>query len=101
MPCNAGGFSRPFPVERLGTAAIVETIEANEAERAALARRLGLVAIDRLTASVRLHAEFGRDLIRVTGRLEADVVQTCVVTLDALSQPRGRQFRCRFRGCVR
>jgi uncharacterized metal-binding protein YceD (DUF177 family) len=75
-------FSRPFRVDRLGSAAIVQALEAGPEERARLAIRLGLTALDRLCATVTLRREAGADLILVAGRLEADVVQTCVVSLE-------------------
>jgi uncharacterized metal-binding protein YceD (DUF177 family) len=74
-------FSRRFPVERLGFEEVVESLEADAAERAALARRFGLPRLDQLAALVRLSRQPG-DLIRVNGRLEAELVQTCVVTLE-------------------
>lgn len=61
---------------------VVQTIEANEAERRALAERFELEAIDRLTATLRLRSTRGGQMVRVSGELEADVVQTCVVTLE-------------------
>ncbi len=73
-------FSRPFAVDRLGAAAWTETIEATPQERAALAKRLRLPAVNALTGTVRLEWQPG-GLIQVSGRLQADVVQTCVVTL--------------------
>lgn len=53
-------------------------IEANTKERAALARRFGIVAVERLAADVTLDRE-GED-VAVSGRLEADIVQTCGVS---------------------
>ena len=50
-------------------------------ERAALARRFGLLALDRLEARLRLD-HGGESLIRVTGRFEAEVTQACVVSLE-------------------
>lgn len=73
-------FSRLFAVDRLGTAAITEALQARPAERLALAKRLGLVALDSLSAAVTVQRGLS-GLIHVTGRLEADVVQSCVVTL--------------------
>jgi uncharacterized metal-binding protein YceD (DUF177 family) len=67
-------------VDRLGTAAVTERISATPAERDALARRLGLRELNALSAVLRLERRPGA-LIHVGGRLEADVVQTCVVTL--------------------
>jgi Predicted metal-binding, possibly nucleic acid-binding protein len=61
---------------------VVQTIEATPAERHALAERFELEAIDRLTATIRLRAVRGGQMVRVAGELEADVVQTCVVTLE-------------------
>jgi uncharacterized metal-binding protein YceD (DUF177 family) len=75
-------FSRRFVADRLGAGAMTETLLAGPAERAALARRLGLVELTQLSASLTLERTLA-GLIHVTGRFEADVVQTCVVTLVA------------------
>jgi len=45
-------FSRPVPLGRLGVEPFRQEIAANEAERAALARRFDLLALDRLSAVV-------------------------------------------------
>jgi len=73
-------FSRPFAADRLGQTIVTETLLAGPAECAALAKRLGLADLTQLSAVVTLERMLG-GLIHVTGRLEADVVQTCVVTL--------------------
>ena len=80
-PEPRGEFTRLVAADRLGDSETTREIEATPAERAALARRLGLVALDRLTASVGLRRLQG-GLVRVGGRFEADVVQACVVTLE-------------------
>jgi len=72
-------FSRVVSVARLPAGGAHYDISANEAERAALAVRFGLVAIDRLAADVRLFGEAGG--VRLEARLEADIVQECVVSL--------------------
>ena len=74
-------FSRPLEVDQIGAEGVGREIEAEPAERKALARRFGLVAIDRLTASVTV-SPISRRLFRVEGRFEAEVVQTCVVTIE-------------------
>lgn len=74
-------FSRLLPVRRIGERELVEQIEAGPEERAALARRFGLLALDRLAARLRV-ARCGRALVRVEGRLSAEVTQACVVSLD-------------------
>jgi len=73
-------FSRPFAVDRLGQTAVTETLLAGPAECAALAKRLRVVELGQFSAVVTLERTLG-GMIHVSGRLEADVVQTCVVTL--------------------
>jgi uncharacterized metal-binding protein YceD (DUF177 family) len=51
---------------------------ADEAERAAVAQRLGLLGLDRLEAALTLRAEGER--LRAEGRLRASVTQACVAT---------------------
>jgi len=75
-------WSRP---ERLDTIAHDErtvTIEANEAERAATARRFDLIAIDRLAAELTMRRD-GAGIL-VTGRVTAAVAQACSVTAERL-----------------
>ena len=57
-------------------------IVADGPERAALARRFGLDSLDALTASVTL-TKFGAGRrVRLSANFSADVVQSCVVTLE-------------------
>ncbi|MBI2236702.1 MAG: DUF177 domain-containing protein [Magnetospirillum sp.] len=77
-------FSRPVRVERLGAAGSDFEIEANEAERRALAERLDLVELSSLSARLRLKLLSG-GLVRLSGRLSAEVVQSCVVTLQPVA----------------
>lgn len=69
-------------------------IEASEAERAALAERFGLSAIDSLRAEVTLEAL--PRAIRATGRLRAAVVQPCAVSAEdfpvAIDEPLDLRF---------
>lgn len=76
-------FSRPERVDMIGSRPATVTITADAAERAALAVRFGLVSVERLTAVLALQAEAAE--IAVTGRVEADVVQACVITGVPLS----------------
>ena len=57
-------------------------IAANAAERARLAERFGLLALDRLTASRCSSSAAAAARYQMHGRFEADVVQACVVTLE-------------------
>ena len=77
-------FSRPVAIDRLPPGATVREIAAEPAERAALARRLGLLSLDRLEARVTLEPLAG-GLVRVDSLLTADVVQECVVSLEPVA----------------
>ena len=74
-------FSRPVRVEPLPRDGFTQTIEADAAERAALAADSGLAAIGSLTANFTLRKS-GRHGVRVVGSVHAEVTQTCVVSLE-------------------
>ena len=71
-------FSRPVRIDTLGPSPREVSIGANEEERAALARRFGLVAIDRLSAGAAL--TLNGDTVTAVGSLAAKVTQSCVAT---------------------
>lgn len=89
-------FSRFVSAEAVRRAPLTETIEASESERRALAERLELESIGSLTATVRLRATRGGQMIRVSGVLEADVVQTCIVSLDPVPAHVSESFEALF-----
>ena len=72
-------LSRIFKVDEIKAGASGEII-ATEAEINAIAGLLDLVQLEGLTFDYRLNHGGGR--LRLTGRLKADVTQTCVVSLD-------------------
>ncbi len=78
---EAPEFSRIVDVDDIPSAGLVEDISANAAERAVLVRRFGLAALDRLEAWLHVTA-LGAGLYRVEGRLEAEVTQQCVISLE-------------------
>ena len=61
-----------------------QNIKANERECAALAQRFDLVGISKLEAQLKIAPEGGGMNFTVSGNLEADLVQSCVVTLEPL-----------------
>jgi len=77
-------FSRPVALDRLAPGETVYDIAADPGERAALARRFALVALERLEARVRLMRLAG-DLVRLSADLSAEVAQECVVSLEKLT----------------
>jgi uncharacterized metal-binding protein YceD (DUF177 family) len=78
-------FHRPLALARIPPEGREERLEARPAECAALAARFGIPAIDRLSATLRLRPEPGGAFL-AEGRLSAEVVQSCVVTLDPVRQ---------------
>jgi uncharacterized metal-binding protein YceD (DUF177 family) len=84
-------FSRPVEVARLGPGEAVYDLAADAPERAALARRFDLVSLDRLEAKVRLRRRAG-GMVLLSARLEAELVQSDVVTLDPVRSAIADEF---------
>ena len=80
-PLDPPMFSRPLRVHDVPDEGLDRVVEADLSERAALARFNGLVAVDFLTATFKI-ARRGREGLSVEGSLEAQVQQSCVVSLD-------------------
>lgn len=91
-------FSRRIEVEKIGVGANPASIKASPAERAALAERFGLREIPLLRAELTLRRLSGGDLIRVSGHFSAEVVQTCVVSLEPFSARIEEEFELLFGG---
>ena len=88
-------FSRIVDVEGLGEDELQRRIEADAREREALAKRFGLVSLDELKSTVHVKRAAGR-AIRVRGEFAADVVQTCVVTLEPVASHIAESFSVAF-----
>ncbi|TCZ57908.1 YceD family protein [Roseicella aquatilis] len=95
MPPDAPEFSRPLALGRVGPEGRTETLEASAAEREILARRLGIPGIEALRATLRLSPD-PDGAVRLAGRLEASVIQECVVTLDPVPQQVAEEFALRL-----
>lgn len=78
-------FSRTLPWVAVGPEGRRQSLRATEAECAALARRFGIPAVTAFGAELELRVE-GGGAIRARGRLQASVVQSCVVTLEPVAQ---------------
>lgn len=68
-------FPRPERVDTIGPREREIAVEANGDERERLARRFGLLSLDRLEAAFRVRREQAG--IKVSGRVLADLVQPC------------------------
>ena len=84
MSSSSSEFSRLHDRRKLPAGPV--RIEADEAERAALARRFDLVRIDRLQAVLELAGD--GDAVSVTGAMQAAWVQSCAVSGDDLPAER-------------
>jgi hypothetical protein len=91
-------FSRPISVARLGRdrEPAVHQIAATAEERAGLARRFDLLALDAFEAEVSLRRVQGGD-IRLDARLGAKVVQACVVTAEPVPATITDEFSLTYR----
>lgn len=87
-------FARPLRLDQIGAGDNKLSIEANEAERAALARRFALLSIERLSADYAVR----RDAVGLlaTGRLTGQVVQACVATAAPVPATIDESFTLRF-----
>lgn len=75
-------FSRPERVDTIGSDPRAVSISATEAERAAIARRFDLIAVDRLAAELSVRRTASG--IAVEGKVSAAATQACAITGDPL-----------------
>ena len=88
-------FSRPVRIDAIGAAPREIAIEADAAERAALARRFDIASLDALTATASIVAQGGE--YRASGRLAAQLVQLCAATNVELPASIDVPFEIAFR----
>jgi len=77
-------FSRLVSLARLGPEPFRQQIEADVDERARLACRCDLVALDRLTATVTLRRQEG-EIVLLEAEFQAAFTQNCVITLEPVA----------------
>jgi uncharacterized metal-binding protein YceD (DUF177 family) len=87
-------FARPQRIDTIGGEPRAVEIEADAAERAALAKRFELVGIDRLTGQFTIRRDAAG--ILVEGRVEAALTQACSITGDPLPATVGESVNLRF-----
>ncbi|MCI4590849.1 DUF177 domain-containing protein [Sphingobium sp. BYY-5] len=87
-------FSRPVKVDQIKRLTGETHIEADVAERAALAQRFGLSVLDRLDADYSLTEENGAIMAR--GRVRAALAQPCVATGVPVPEVIDSDFVLRF-----
>lgn len=77
-------ISFPVHVARLPKSGLEVTIETDEEQRKALALAHDLLEVRRFITTLAVSA-WRRGGVRVTGRVQADVVQECIVTLEPVT----------------
>ena len=96
---QAGGakppFSYPVKVGHVSANPISVNVEANLAEREALAGLWQVLAVHSQTAELQI-ARWKKDGVRIRGRLQAEIEQSCVVTLEPVTSRLDEQFEQLF-----
>lgn len=85
-------FSRIVDCGRLGDG--IRHLEADEQERAALAQRFGLVAVNALTAKLALGVD--DKVITADGRMDANIIQSCAISGEDLPVTISEPLHFRF-----
>ncbi|MBS4045345.1 MAG: DUF177 domain-containing protein [Alphaproteobacteria bacterium] len=98
MPKDVPGpdFSHVVEVDRIGPQGLQMQLEADQAARVALARQLRILGVLSLKADLKLVPEAKAGHFRLTGQIEAEVEQACVVTLEPVRQQVSEGFVRRF-----
>jgi uncharacterized metal-binding protein YceD (DUF177 family) len=80
----ASEFPHPLAVDKIPLSGLTEKLVANEHQCKALAERFGLVELSEFRAEFHARPSDAGRGIAVAGKITADVVQRCVVTLEPL-----------------
>ncbi|MBX3485531.1 YceD family protein [Phenylobacterium sp.] len=78
-------WTRPVKLHELARGPVSLKLAPDEAQRAALAKQLGLLSLPSFTADVTVKPWL--DGVEVTGRFKAVVEQVCGISLDRFEQP--------------
>lgn len=95
MSREAAEFSRRVPLTRVSREPFRQEIAADAAERERLARRFGLLALDRLSAAVELRRSDAQTIL-LEAEFEAVFVQECVVSLEPVPGTIAARFALRY-----
>ena len=90
---SANEFSHILRLDEIGGARELR-VTANEEERATLAKRFGLISLDRLEAELTILHE--GDDIHASGTILAEVQQSCIASSEAVRTEIREEVRIRF-----
>lgn len=82
-------------VDTLPTKGFAVSLDPDEAERGAIARHAGILAVDQLHCELKL-SRWRRDGVRIEGTLIAEITQACAVTLDPLENSIREEIKATF-----
>ncbi len=88
-------FTKVVAADALGPEASVFDLEADETQRARLAERFSIPALESVNARLEAYREDSGDVV-VSGSLEATAQQVCVVTLEPFPTSVEAAFRRRY-----
>lgn len=88
-------FSRPIEISAIGSTEVVKNIEATNEERSDIAGELGLLEVKALSAEMTLTRDED-GMIHVDGRVTAEIIQACVVSLDPVAETIDEPIALRF-----
>ena len=94
-PASPHGFVRHVAVSKVGELGLTITVTAKPGDLAPIAAYLELESLQALRAEMQLTRWRNRGIV-VSGRLIADVTQTCVVTLEPIAPHIESDFERRF-----
>lgn len=81
--------------QTVGNSGLAGTLEASAGDLKALAAALDLIRCDRLTVTYRVKP-IGRDRFKASGRIDADLVHPCIVTLEPVPESIREEFSVEF-----
>jgi uncharacterized metal-binding protein YceD (DUF177 family) len=88
-------FNRQFDVSHLGKSGAKQHLVASDAERASLIKDFDLLSLENVAADLDI-APWGQKGVKVGGRIRADVVQPCVLTLQPVPSRIDHRFSLSF-----
>ncbi len=89
-------WSYAVDADQIGGNPVALHIEADAGERAALTRRMDLIALDKLEADLTLTRNRGDLVVYIEGRFKADLTQKCVVSQDPVTEHIEESFEAWF-----
>ena len=90
-------FSHVVELDRVGPKGLVVRLDADQAARAALAQQMRIPAVLAFRAEVKVVPDAGaKGQYRVSGQLNAEVEQTCIVSLEPVRETVAAEFERLF-----